>query len=275
MFSFPQVELASLSAAALFETALLLALVERRNWSRAPLPVVLLLTGVWMWHAGSLGERVADSAWGVGSGAAVVLRLVMATGLMMIPSAMLHAWARLRRSGLECGRPPEARYATLYLPMLMLLPIGVDILSNPESRLTVVLMAWLPSYSMWAGIVNLGMAASMWKLRRSLRPEAERFLKWTAGVLVATVIVQWIVVLTIRDWPDAAPWMILVVSLTPVLARMAGGLYLWGAIVLGILFTAAAGAAAVRRTAGAARLLFLTSVLYLPALFGLLVVDRR
>jgi protoheme IX farnesyltransferase len=68
---------------------------------------------------------------------------------------------------------------------------------------------------------------------------------------------------------------LLVVSLTPVLARMAGALYLWGAVALGIAFTAAAGVAAVRRTVSAARLLFLTSVLYLPALFGLLIVDRR
>lgn len=68
---------------------------------------------------------------------------------------------------------------------------------------------------------------------------------------------------------------LLVVSLTPVLARMAGGLYLTGAILLGSVFVAVAGIAAVRRTVPAARWLFLTSVLYLPALCGLLVLDRR
>jgi heme o synthase len=68
---------------------------------------------------------------------------------------------------------------------------------------------------------------------------------------------------------------LLVVSLTPVLARMAGGLYLSGAIVLGVAFTAVAGVAAVRRTMPAARWLFLASVLYLPALCGLLLLDRR
>ena len=68
---------------------------------------------------------------------------------------------------------------------------------------------------------------------------------------------------------------LLVVSLSPVPARMAGGLYLVGAVVLGIAFTAAAAMAAVRRTTPAARWLFLTSVLYLPALCGLLLLDRR
>jgi len=68
---------------------------------------------------------------------------------------------------------------------------------------------------------------------------------------------------------------LLVVSVTPVLARMAGDIYLVGALVLGVLFTYAAGVAAVRRTVAAARTLFLVSVLYLPALFGLLLLDRR
>jgi len=55
---------------------------------------------------------------------------------------------------------------------------------------------------------------------------------------------------------------LLVVSLIPVLARMAGGLYLIGAVVLGVAFVAAASVAAVRRTIPAARGLFLASVLY-------------
>jgi protoheme IX farnesyltransferase len=67
---------------------------------------------------------------------------------------------------------------------------------------------------------------------------------------------------------------LLVVSLTPVLAHMAGTLYLVGAIALGVGFTAMAGVAAVKRTPQAARALFLASVLYLPALCGLLLLDR-
>ena len=68
---------------------------------------------------------------------------------------------------------------------------------------------------------------------------------------------------------------LLLVSLTPVLARMAGGLYLTGAVLLGVAFIGDAAVAAVRRTVPAARWLFLASVLYLPALCGLLLLDRR
>lgn len=68
---------------------------------------------------------------------------------------------------------------------------------------------------------------------------------------------------------------LVIVSLSPLFARMAGLPYLFGALALGFAFTAMAAVAAVRRTPAAARALFLTSVLYLPALCGLLLFDRR
>jgi heme o synthase len=67
---------------------------------------------------------------------------------------------------------------------------------------------------------------------------------------------------------------LLVVSLTPAAAGLAGGWYLAGALVLGTGFTAAAVAAAVSRTMIAARRLFLASLLYLPLLFAILLADR-
>jgi heme o synthase len=65
-----------------------------------------------------------------------------------------------------------------------------------------------------------------------------------------------------------------VVSVVPALAGMAGPLYLAGAIALGLVLTAAAVRAAVLRTMGAARGLFLASLLYLSLLCTLLIVDR-
>jgi heme o synthase len=67
---------------------------------------------------------------------------------------------------------------------------------------------------------------------------------------------------------------LLLVSLTPAAARMAGLTYLVGAIVLGLLLTGVAVWAAVVRSLAAARALFLASVLYLAALCGLLLANR-
>jgi protoheme IX farnesyltransferase len=67
---------------------------------------------------------------------------------------------------------------------------------------------------------------------------------------------------------------LLLVSLSPAAGRMAGGVYLGGALALGLAFTALAAWAAVVRTPAAFRRLFLGSVLYLAALCILLIADR-
>jgi protoheme IX farnesyltransferase len=68
---------------------------------------------------------------------------------------------------------------------------------------------------------------------------------------------------------------LLVVSLTPTAAGLAGTVYLWGAVVLGVGFSAVAVAAAAARTSRAARALFLASLVYLPGICALLLIDRR
>lgn len=54
----------------------------------------------------------------------------------------------------------------------------------------------------------------------------------------------------------------------------AGQGYLWSAVGLGALFVGCAVVFAVRRSLASARWLFLVSVLYLPAVLGLMVLDR-
>jgi len=56
---------------------------------------------------------------------------------------------------------------------------------------------------------------------------------------------------------------------------MAGRVYLVGAVLLGTALTLVALRAAVARTVPAARSLFLASIVYLPALSALLLLDRR
>ncbi len=67
---------------------------------------------------------------------------------------------------------------------------------------------------------------------------------------------------------------LLLVSLVPTVAGIAGRAYLAGAVVLGVGFTAVAVRAAVLRTPRAARWLFVASILYLVALCALLLADR-
>ena len=65
-----------------------------------------------------------------------------------------------------------------------------------------------------------------------------------------------------------------IVSVAPAFGGMAGRIYLTGALLLGVMFTAAAVNAAVKRTPAAARTLFLASLAYLSILCTLLIADR-
>ncbi len=67
---------------------------------------------------------------------------------------------------------------------------------------------------------------------------------------------------------------LLAVSLSPVAFGMAGGIYLMGAVVLGALFLVCALRFSFQLSVERARRLFFMSILYLPLLLGLMVVDR-
>jgi protoheme IX farnesyltransferase len=67
--------------------------------------------------------------------------------------------------------------------------------------------------------------------------------------------------------------MLLPVSLMPALVNLAGSVYMIGAIALGLGFLYFSARAAMTRSTWQARRLLLASVLYLPALFGLMVLN--
>jgi protoheme IX farnesyltransferase len=67
---------------------------------------------------------------------------------------------------------------------------------------------------------------------------------------------------------------LLPVSLVPSLVGLAGPMYFAAALLLGAWYAGVSLGAALRRTAPAARRLFLVSIAYLPALLGLLALDK-
>jgi protoheme IX farnesyltransferase len=68
--------------------------------------------------------------------------------------------------------------------------------------------------------------------------------------------------------------MLIPVSLLPVILGISGKFYLIAALVLGLLFLASAVRAALSKSNQHARQLLLASVLYLPLLFGVMVLNR-
>ena len=68
--------------------------------------------------------------------------------------------------------------------------------------------------------------------------------------------------------------MLLPVSLLPAVLGLSGKIYLIAAFVLGLLFVASSVRAALSKSNQHARQLLLASVLYLPILFGVMVLNR-
>ena len=64
------------------------------------------------------------------------------------------------------------------------------------------------------------------------------------------------------------------ISLLPKFLAMTGNLYLVGAIAVGLLFLYASAQVVFDRTRQQARRVLLASVIYLPVLYGLMLVDR-
>jgi protoheme IX farnesyltransferase len=68
--------------------------------------------------------------------------------------------------------------------------------------------------------------------------------------------------------------MLLPVSLLPTMLAVSGKAYFYGAIILGLLFLGSSIRAALSKSNQHARQLLLASVIYLPLLFGLMVLNR-
>ena len=68
--------------------------------------------------------------------------------------------------------------------------------------------------------------------------------------------------------------MLLPVSLLPTMLAVSGKVYFYGAIILGLLFLGSSIRAALSKSNQHARQLLLASVIYLPLLFGLMVLNR-
>jgi heme o synthase len=64
------------------------------------------------------------------------------------------------------------------------------------------------------------------------------------------------------------------VSLAPALLGMSGRIYFVGALVLGLWFLYSGVRVAVDRTVLRARAVLIASVLYLPLIYGLMLIDR-
>ena len=195
-------------------------------------------------------------AFGVGLSVAGVLYLTFTTNLLAGAIAALTV----------------ASYVFVYTPLKRITPLSTVIGAVPGA---------LPPVGGWAAATNtLGVEAwvlfaivFMWQLPHFLaigwmyKADYER-----AGFPMIPVLDElgFVTGRHMLAWSVA----ILPVSLMPSLLGLTGIIYFLGELVLGSLFLLSSIGFAARRSEAAARRVFLISILYLPLLWGLMVLDK-
>jgi signal transduction histidine kinase len=246
-------QLFSFGTAAVLETVLLVAMIERRNRHAVTLWMLFVTLGSWQWHAGlfatsllaeTSGPWLAQLRW--------LAMTMMAAGLLLIPSALLHGMRRLQLTGLTVAPPPRAVLAICYLPLVAVVPVAVQLRENPSAGFLPQLPGYIVPYIAWSGTVNGLSAISLFRYRQSVAaPRMKQFLAWlgvTLGVSAAVLVIVFL--FAVPQWPSAATSLTWFASLLPAGPALLFAYYLirfqfvplvlertlvYGAIVVGLL----------------------------------------
>jgi len=236
--------------AAVIDTALLFTLLDRRNWRYLAVPIAVLALGAWLFHTGTFVHLLMFDASGRWSPTlAWFSSMTMATGLMLMPSALLHGAARAWRSGLEITRRVHFQYAVAYLPLMMLVPIAIRLRQATGKQFLETLAPFVVPFISWAVLANLVAAAVFFVLRaRFAQLEQRRF--FGAMAVMLAVVSGILAIAFAAGWPASDRWLMLLVILLPLLPTLTFAFFVirynfmrlmieqtivYGAIVVGVL----------------------------------------
>jgi len=177
--------------AAVVDTALLLTLVDRRNWRHLAVPIAMLALAVWLFHTGMfVGLMLVGATGRWVLGIHWLSKMAMATGLVLMPSGLLHSVMRLGHSGFVLTRHSRHRYTIAYLPLVVLLPAGWWLWQSPGDDFLRVLAPLVIPFGIWSVFVALASAVVLLRLRsRFTATEYRRFSVWMGVVLCLMALV--------------------------------------------------------------------------------------
>ena len=142
--------------AAVIDTVLLFALVERHNWRAVTVWMLLLALGVWCWHGGTFVRFLVDQSVGPLANPVRWLATVsMAFGILLMPSAAVHGTCRLlKHKSFRISPRVDLRLACCYLPLLLLWPIALQLASDPSGKFPELLKSFHVPYATWLCLVS-------------------------------------------------------------------------------------------------------------------------
>lgn len=214
-----ELRLFCVGAAAVIDTALLLSICERGNWRRTAMPIVTLIIGVWLFHGGefanlllvpTVGEWAEAARWAAMS--------TMSTGLLLMPSAMLHGVVRVMHSGFAADAPAKRAMLCSYAPLLATPLVLYSLANHPGEAYLERVAGFLWPYVAFAGAVNIAGIFVFHRQRAvSSSQELRRFLlvmELILALLTGLLIFVFAVVEPVWRTPDSP--LIVAIVLLPV-----------------------------------------------------------
>ena len=220
---FNDLQLFGLGAAAVIDTVLLMALIERPNRRHVAIWMISLTAAAWLWHSGNFVHILlleASHSWPLRVNA--LSMSAMTIGLLMMPSSMLHGAIRLWHTGVDAKPPANARYGLCYLPVLALGPIVQALFAKPNGDYLTLVTPFATPFVVWLCATNLIAATTFWTLRKRVTlPQAASFFRGMAALLCAlSLFVLFVMYFAIPLWPEQTDAWKFIASLSPLLPAL-------------------------------------------------------
>ena len=208
-----------LGTAAVFDTVLLLVLLERHNRPFVRWPIVAMTGGLWLEHVCQFGlvlltELPGHWPWHLHS----VCMLGMAVGLMLMPCGLLHGVWRVCRHQLDALPHWQPRHLLGYVPMLVLIPLAPRFFHADRGDFQTITESLELPYLLFSKTVDLLAAGCFfWAARHLTLPLGRHFFRTMACALLGMTVFHLFVFLVAKPlWPDAEPYWLLAATLAPV-----------------------------------------------------------
>lgn len=217
---FENVQLWIYGTAAVIDTVLLFALVERHNWRAVTVWMLLLALGVWSWHGGCFIRQLVEHSVGpLADPVRWLGMLAMACGLLLMPSAALHgAWRLLTYGQFRIGPYADPRMAVCYLPLLLLIPMARDLAIDPGAQFVDLLTGYQVPYVVWLSLVSVITAYSLVRaVAKSKDGPTRLFYHSLAGSMVLIALLAAAFVFGAPKFPAAAAVLQTVVGVSPII----------------------------------------------------------
>lgn len=220
---FHSMQIILLGAAAVFDTVLLLVLLERRNRPFVRWPIVMMMGGLWLWHAGQFAVVLATGIpgrwpWHLQS----LCMLGMAVGLLLMPCGMMHGAWRVCRYQLDTLPHWEWRHLVCYVPMVILIPLAPRFFDVSRGDFIAITESLEFPYLLFSKSADLLAAGCFfWAGRHVTIPQARPFFQAMAGVLLGMSLFHLFAFLVAKPlWPGSESYWRLAASLAPLVPAL-------------------------------------------------------